>query len=69
MDFASFCLHQMYIAQVLQDPNSDEAGAGSEEDDGQGSSQDEEMLNAADSLNDGEFPSGEDSLIANEVCQ
>nr|XP_023683842.1 CSC1-like protein 2 isoform X2 [Paramormyrops kingsleyae] len=59
----------MYIAQVLQDPNSDEAGAGSEEDDGQGSSQDEEMLNAADSLNDGEFPSGEDSLIANEVCQ
>uniref|UniRef100_A0A8C9W4Q8 Transmembrane protein 63B n=1 Tax=Scleropages formosus TaxID=113540 RepID=A0A8C9W4Q8_SCLFO len=60
---------QMYIAQVLQDPNSDEIGAGSEEDDGQGSSQDEEMINAADSLNEADFQSGEDSLIANEVCQ
>ncbi|NP_001313336.1 transmembrane protein 63Bb [Danio rerio] len=60
---------QMYIAQVLQDPNSDETGAGSGEDDGQGSSQDEEMINAGNSLNEADFQSGEDSLIANEVHQ
>lgn len=58
---------QMYIAQVLQDPNSDETGAGSGEDDGQGSSQDEEMINGGNSLNEADFQSGEDSLIANEV--
>ncbi|XP_016089742.1 CSC1-like protein 2 [Sinocyclocheilus grahami] len=55
---------QMYIAQVLQDPNSDETGAGSGE-----SSQDEEMINAGSSLNEADFQSGEDSLIANEVHQ
>ncbi|XP_036441919.1 CSC1-like protein 2 isoform X2 [Colossoma macropomum] len=60
---------QMYIAQVLQDPNCDEAGGGSGEDDGQGSSQDEEMINAGNSLNEADFQSGEDSLIANEVHQ
>ncbi|KAL6468829.1 hypothetical protein MHYP_G00223530 [Metynnis hypsauchen] len=60
---------QMYIAQVLQGPNCDEAGGGSGEDDGQGSSQDEEMINAGNSLNEADFQSGEDSLIANEVHQ
>lgn len=54
----------MYIAQVLQDPNSDETGAGSGE-----SSQDEEMINGGNSLNEADFQSGEDSLIANEVHQ
>ncbi|XP_041959312.1 LOW QUALITY PROTEIN: transmembrane protein 63Bb [Alosa sapidissima] len=59
---------QSYIAQVLQDPNADEAGAGScSEEDGQGSSQDEEMINGGNSLNEADFQSGEDSLIANEV--
>ncbi|KPP79469.1 CSC1-like protein 2-like [Scleropages formosus] len=60
---------QMYIAQVLQDPSSDEAGAGSGEEDGQGSSQDEEMIHAGNSINEADFQSGEDSLIANEVHQ
>ncbi|XP_033835789.1 CSC1-like protein 2 isoform X2 [Periophthalmus magnuspinnatus] len=55
---------QMYIAQVLQDPNSEEGGSGSG-DDGQGSSQDEEMINQ-NGLNE-DFQSGEDSLIDNEV--
>ncbi|KAG5831482.1 hypothetical protein ANANG_G00304170 [Anguilla anguilla] len=58
----------MYIAQVLQDPNSDEMGTGSGEDDSQGSSQDEEMINTG-SINEADFQSGEDSLIANEVRQ
>uniref|UniRef100_A0A7N9AMW2 CSC1-like protein 2 n=1 Tax=Mastacembelus armatus TaxID=205130 RepID=A0A7N9AMW2_9TELE len=57
---------QMYIAQVLQDPNSEEAGSGSGEDDGQGSSQDEDMINVQNGLNE-DFQSGEDSLIDNEV--
>lgn len=57
---------QMYIAQVLQDPNSEEAGSGSGEDDGQGSSQDEDIINVDNSLNE-DFQSGEDSLIDNEV--
>ncbi|XP_032396368.1 CSC1-like protein 2 isoform X1 [Etheostoma spectabile] len=57
---------QMYIAQVLQDPNSEEAGSGSGEDDGQGSSQDEEIINVENGLNE-DFQSGEDSLIDNEV--
>uniref|UniRef100_A0A4W6BVW5 Transmembrane protein 63B n=1 Tax=Lates calcarifer TaxID=8187 RepID=A0A4W6BVW5_LATCA len=57
---------QMYIAQVLQDPNSEEAGSGSGEDDGQGSSQDEEIINVENGLN-ADFQSGEDSLIDNEV--
>uniref|UniRef100_A0A674P3F6 Transmembrane protein 63B n=1 Tax=Takifugu rubripes TaxID=31033 RepID=A0A674P3F6_TAKRU len=57
---------QMYIAQVLQDPNSEEAGSGSGEDDGQGSSQDEEIINVQNGLN-ADFQSGEDSLIDNEV--
>lgn len=56
----------MYIAQVLQDPNSEEAGSGSGEDDGQGSSQDEEIINVENGLNE-DFQSGEDSLIDNEV--
>lgn len=59
---------QMYIAQVLQDPNSDEPGGGSGEED-RGSSQDEEMLNGGNSINEADFQSGEDSLIANEVHQ
>lgn len=59
-------LQQMYIAQVLQDPNSEEAGSGSGEDDGQGSSQDEDIINVENSLNE-DFQSGEDSLIDNEV--
>uniref|UniRef100_A0A7N6FIB3 Transmembrane protein 63B n=1 Tax=Anabas testudineus TaxID=64144 RepID=A0A7N6FIB3_ANATE len=69
-----FCLvqqqqqQQMYIAQVLQDPNSDEPGSGSGEED-RGSSQDEEMLNGGNSINEADFQSGEDSLIANEVHQ
>ncbi|XP_048842728.1 CSC1-like protein 2 isoform X3 [Brienomyrus brachyistius] len=58
---------QMYIAQVLQDPGSDETGTGSGEEDGQGSSQDEEMINTRNSINEADFQSGEDSLIANEV--
>ncbi|KAJ3610201.1 hypothetical protein NHX12_022295 [Muraenolepis orangiensis] len=56
---------QMYIAQVLQDPNADEVCSGSE-DDGQGSSQDEEIINVANGLNE-DFQSAEDSLIENEV--
>uniref|UniRef100_A0A673J593 CSC1-like protein 2 n=2 Tax=Sinocyclocheilus TaxID=75365 RepID=A0A673J593_9TELE len=48
-----------YVAQVLQDPNTDETGS----DEGQGSSQDEEVVN------EGDFQSGEDSLIENEVHQ
>ncbi|XP_026120686.1 CSC1-like protein 2 isoform X2 [Carassius auratus] len=50
-----------YVAQVLQDPNTDETGSG--EDEGQGLSQGEE------GVNDGDFQSGEDSLIENEVHQ
>ncbi|XP_068184019.1 CSC1-like protein 2 isoform X2 [Antennarius striatus] len=57
---------QMYIAQVLQDPNLEEAGSGSGEDDGQGSSQDEEIINVENRLNE-DFRSGEESLIDNEV--
>ncbi|KAL6101666.1 tmem63b [Pungitius sinensis] len=57
---------QMYIAQVLQDPNLEEAGSGSGEDDGQVSSQDEEIINVENGLNE-DFQSGEDSLIDNEV--
>ncbi|KAL2086649.1 hypothetical protein ACEWY4_017708 [Coilia grayii] len=60
---------QSYIAQVLQDPNADETGGGSSMEDGQGSSQDEEMINGGSSLNEADFQSGEDSLIANEVHQ
>lgn len=51
---------QTYVAQVLQDPNTDETGSG--EDEGRGSSQDE-VVNEVD------FQSGEDSLIENEVHQ
>uniref|UniRef100_A0A8C2L5E7 Transmembrane protein 63Ba n=1 Tax=Cyprinus carpio TaxID=7962 RepID=A0A8C2L5E7_CYPCA len=57
---SSVCLFT-YVAQVLQDPNTDETGSGEEE--GQGMSQDEE------GVNDGDFQSGEDSLIENEVHQ
>ncbi|KAL0983706.1 hypothetical protein UPYG_G00131590 [Umbra pygmaea] len=56
---------QMYIASVLQDPNLDELGsAGSGVSEG---SQDEEIINVGNSLNEADFQSGEDSLIANEV--
>ncbi|XP_061737114.1 CSC1-like protein 2 isoform X2 [Nerophis ophidion] len=58
---------QMYIAQVLQDPNSDEPGGAGEED--RASSQDEELLNGGNNINEADFQSGEDSLIANEVRQ
>ncbi|XP_072292649.1 CSC1-like protein 2 isoform X2 [Eucyclogobius newberryi] len=47
---------QMYVAQVLQDPNSEEGGSGSGDD---------EIINM-NGLNE-EFQSGEDSLIDNEV--
>ncbi|XP_029594878.1 CSC1-like protein 2 [Salmo trutta] len=57
-----------YIAQVLQDPIMDDACTGSGEED-RGSSQDEEMINTGNSLNEADFQSGEDSLIANEVHQ
>lgn len=55
-----FLYQQTYVAQVLQDPNTDETGSG--EDEGRGSSQDE-VVNEVD------FQSGEDSLIENEVHQ
>ncbi|XP_043110938.1 CSC1-like protein 2 isoform X1 [Puntigrus tetrazona] len=50
---------QTYVAQVLQDPNTDETGS----EEGQGSSQEEEVVT------EGDFQSGEDSLIENEVHQ
>ncbi|KAJ3615051.1 hypothetical protein NHX12_018619 [Muraenolepis orangiensis] len=53
---------QMYIAQVLQ-----EEGGGSGEED-RTSSQDEELVNGG-TINEADFLSGEDSLIANEVRQ
>ena len=53
---------QMYIAQVLQ-----EGGSNTEED--RGSAQDEDLLNGGNSINEADFQSGEDSLIANEVHQ
>ncbi|XP_030604392.1 CSC1-like protein 2 isoform X2 [Archocentrus centrarchus] len=55
-----------YIAQVLQELNSDEAGSASGDDDSQGSSQDEQIINVDHGLNE-DFQSGEDSLIDNEV--
>lgn len=58
----------MYIAQVLQDPNTEEPGGGSGEED-RTSSQDEEMMNGGNNINEADFQSGEDSLIANEVHQ
>ena len=42
-------------------------GSGSGEEDGQGSSQDEEILGTASTVNEADFQSGEDSLIDNEV--
>ncbi|XP_038162899.1 CSC1-like protein 2 isoform X2 [Cyprinodon tularosa] len=57
---------QMYICQVLQDLQSEEAASGSGEDDGQGSSQDEEIIQTDNNLT-ADFQSGEDSLIENEV--
>lgn len=53
---------------MLQDPNSDEMGAGSGEDESQGSSQDEEMITTGNIM-EADFQSGEESLIANEVRQ
>lgn len=52
---------------MLQESNSDENGSGSGDDDGQGSSQDEDMINPV--VNEGDFQSGEERLIANEVRQ
>lgn len=46
----------------------DDACTGSGEED-RGSSQDEEMINTGNNLNEADFQSGEDSLIANEVHQ
>ncbi|XP_034721330.1 transmembrane protein 63Bb isoform X5 [Etheostoma cragini] len=57
---------QMYIAQVLQDPTLDEPGGGGG---GGGGGEDEEMLNGGGGINEADFQSGEDSLIANEVHQ
>ncbi|KAG7262115.1 hypothetical protein CRUP_019503 [Coryphaenoides rupestris] len=54
---------QMYIAQVLQE----EGGVTSGEED-RSSSQDEEMMNGGN-INEADFLSGEDSLIANEGFQ
>uniref|UniRef100_A0A8C9ZMA4 Transmembrane protein 63B n=1 Tax=Sander lucioperca TaxID=283035 RepID=A0A8C9ZMA4_SANLU len=51
-----------YKVHFLNSP----AGSGSGEDDGQGSSQDEEIINVENGLNE-DFQSGEDSLIDNEV--
>lgn len=48
---------QMYIAQVLQDPNTEEPGGG-----------EEEMMNGGN-IEEADFQSGQDSLIANEVRQ
>ncbi|KAM4598826.1 CSC1-like protein 2 isoform 2-T3 [Fundulus diaphanus] len=59
---------QTYICQVLQDPQSEEGGSGSGEEDGQGSAQDEEIIQTENNLNT-DFQSGEDSLIENEVRQ
>lgn len=67
LHFSVSVLQQMYIAQVLQDPNSDEPGGGGEED--RASSQDDDMLNGGNNINEADFHSGEDSLIANEVRQ
>lgn len=53
----SFYYQQTYVAQVLQDEKS------TGEDEGQASSQDEEAVT------EGDFQSGEDSLIENEVHQ
>ncbi|XP_034040196.1 CSC1-like protein 2 isoform X2 [Thalassophryne amazonica] len=53
----------MYVAQVLQDQGSEETGSGSGEDDGQGSSQDEEIISVENGLNE----SGEERLIENEI--
>ncbi|KAI4792451.1 hypothetical protein KUCAC02_033370 [Chaenocephalus aceratus] len=49
-------------ARVLQ-----EGGSNTEED--RGSAQDEDLLNGGNSINEADFQSGEDSLIANEVHQ
>ncbi|XP_059903925.1 CSC1-like protein 2 isoform X5 [Gadus macrocephalus] len=54
---------QMYIAHVLQE----EGGVGVAEED-RSSSQDEELMNGGN-INEADFLSGEDSLIANEVRQ
>ncbi|KAG5266920.1 hypothetical protein AALO_G00237780 [Alosa alosa] len=56
-----------YIAHVLQEMNMDDLGSGGSDNDGQGSSQDEDMINPV--VNEGDFQSGEDRLIANEVHQ
>ncbi|KAG9469872.1 hypothetical protein GDO78_019461 [Eleutherodactylus coqui] len=57
-----------YIAQVLQDSSADSEPAGDGEDAEEQGSQDEEMINA-DSTQDAEFQSCEDSLIENEIHQ
>lgn len=57
---------QMYIAQVLQDPNTEELGGGVED---RSSPQEDELMNGRNNINEADFQSGEDSLIANEVRQ
>uniref|UniRef100_G3NMS1 Transmembrane protein 63Ba n=1 Tax=Gasterosteus aculeatus aculeatus TaxID=481459 RepID=G3NMS1_GASAC len=64
--FGHFKYLSAHNYKVLQDPNLEEAGSGSGEDDGQVSSQDEEIINVENGLNE-DFQSGEDSLIDNEV--
>uniref|UniRef100_A0A8C3G4T4 Transmembrane protein 63B n=1 Tax=Cyclopterus lumpus TaxID=8103 RepID=A0A8C3G4T4_CYCLU len=64
--FGHFKYLSAHNYKVLQDPSSEEVCSGSGEDDGQGSSQDEEIINVENGLNE-DFQSGEDSLIDNEV--
>lgn len=62
----------MYIAQVLQDPNTEESGGGGGGGGGEvdrSSAQEDEMMNGGNNINEADFQSGEDSLIANEVRQ
>ncbi|KAM9477684.1 CSC1-like protein 2 isoform 1-T2 [Clarias gariepinus] len=60
---------QKYIAQVLQEQGTDETGSGSGEEYGQSSLQDDELIAPGSVVNEGDFQSGEDSLIDNEVHQ
>lgn len=60
---------QRYIAQVLQEQGPEESVSGSGEEYGQGSPQDDELMAPGSVVNEGDFQSGEDSLIDNEVHQ
>lgn len=65
--YSLFAPQQKYIAQVLQEQGPEETGSGAEY--GQGSSQDDELITPGSVVNEGDFQSGEDSLIDNEVHQ